>query len=308
MSRRSTWLPAALLGWLALGVPGCGDRDAAEPVFAVLSAFPAELAAVLERAAVEETVEVDGRFFRLGRIGRTGVVIGMTGIGLLNASATTRVLLDRFNVAGVVVSGVAGSFLRIGDVTVAATWKLEDGNAYAAHPPWLAVAAEISRPGAVALERCAIVPETAVFPGVAVGQEVCLPHEPAIVVGGVGESSDPFGRTPFGCRPQGDDVFGCDVGSPGVVASPGDRVAGAAARAAEPSATDAEPFVVDEETAAIARETAARGLPFIAFRAVSDGAGDPLGLPGFPSQFFVYYRLTARNAAAAAAAFLERAR
>jgi hypothetical protein len=29
-------------------------------------------------------------------------------------------------------------------------------------------------------------------------------------------------------------------------------------------------------------------------------------LPGFPAQFFAYYRLAARNAAAAAAAFLER--
>jgi nucleoside phosphorylase len=60
------------------------------------------------------------------------------------------------------------------------------------------------------------------------------------------------------------------------------------------------------ETAIVARAMAARGLPFIAFRAVSDGAGDPLDLPGFPAQFFAYYRLAARNAAAAAIAFVER--
>ena len=59
------------------------------------------------------------------------------------------------------------------------------------------------------------------------------------------------------------------------------------------------------ETAAIAREATKRGVPFIAFRATSDGAGDPLMLPGFPSEFFVYYRLAAHNAAAAAIAFLE---
>ena len=64
---------------------------------------------------------------------------------------------------------------------------------------------------------------------------------------------------------------------------------------------------MDMETAAIARETAARGLPFIAFRATSDGSGDPLGLPGFPAQFFAYYRLSAHNAAAATVAFLRRA-
>ena len=59
------------------------------------------------------------------------------------------------------------------------------------------------------------------------------------------------------------------------------------------------------ETAAAAREAAARGVRFIAFRAVSDGAEDPLGLPGFPAQFFAYYRLAATNAAIAVTAFLE---
>ena len=54
-----------------------------------------------------------------------------------------------------------------------------------------------------------------------------------------------------------------------------------------------------------ARGAAVRGLPFIAFRAVSDGEGDPLGVPGFPAQFFAYYRLAARNATAATVAFLE---
>jgi len=61
----------------------------------------------------------------------------------------------------------------------------------------------------------------------------------------------------------------------------------------------------DMETAVIAREAVGRGLRFIAFRAVSDGAADPLGLSGFPAQFFAYYRLAAGNAAAAVIAFLQ---
>jgi adenosylhomocysteine nucleosidase len=60
------------------------------------------------------------------------------------------------------------------------------------------------------------------------------------------------------------------------------------------------------ETAAIAAAAAARGVPYIAFRAVSDGAEDPLELPGFPAQFFAYYPLAAHNAAAAASGFLAR--
>src|SRR4030095_13102054 len=99
-----------------------------------------------------------------------------------------------------------------------------------------------------------------------------------------------LGARPRKCLPDGDAVFGCDVK---VASVDSGVVAGAAV------VYDA----VDEETAAVGRETAARGVPYIAFRAVSDGAGDPLGLPGFPVQFFAYYVLAARNAAAATAGF-----
>ena len=50
-------------------------------------------------------------------------------------------------------------------------------------------------------------------------------------------------------------------------------------------------------------EAVAAGLPFVAFRASSDGSDDPLALSGF-LEFFAYYRLAARNAASAAAVFL----
>ena len=54
--------------------------------------------------------------------------------------------------------------------------------------------------------------------------------------------------------------------------------------------------VEDMETAAVARAAARRRVPFLAVRAGSDGAGDPLGDRGFPAQFFDYYRLAAHNA------------
>jgi nucleoside phosphorylase len=46
-------------------------------------------------------------------------------------------------------------------------------------------------------------------------------------------------------------------------------------------------------------------VPFLGIRAVSDGAGDPLHLPGFPAQFFVYRQLAGNNAAAVTIAFLQ---
>src|SRR5439155_22291106 len=61
----------------------------------------------------------------------------------------------------------------------------------------------------------------------------------------------------------------------------------------------------DMETAAVAKVAHANGLPFIAFRALSDGKGDPLMLPGFPFQFFVYKQLAAGNGAKVTLAFLK---
>lgn len=40
-------------------------------------------------------------------------------------------------------------------------------------------------------------------------------------------------------------------------------------------------------------------------RGMSDGPGDPLHLPGFPVQFFVYKQIAANNAARVTEAFLQ---
>jgi nucleoside phosphorylase len=326
----SFWLIAFVIGSLAVSVCSCGsdNGDSLPPRLAVLSAFPAELAAVLEHATVDDTVDVDGRVFRLGRLGRVPVVLGLTGIGLVNAANTTHAMLDRFQVAGVVVSGVAGSTLQIGDVVVPAAWELKDGTTYPVDQDWLAQAEQVAAPGVVSLERCAVV--STLSPP----QQVCMLQEPAVVVGGVGQSTDPFGNKPFPCQPGGGDLYGCDLAPTGTASSgdvepvtPSSRLLLAAYRGARVSGTTSSgsggdgtamgteaaltsdaPAVNDMETAAIAREAAARGVRFIGFRAVSDGAGDPLNLPGFPTQFSAYYHFAAHNAAAAAATFIERLR
>ncbi|OBG41622.1 hypothetical protein A5673_00800 [Mycobacterium sp. E3198] len=61
----------------------------------------------------------------------------------------------------------------------------------------------------------------------------------------------------------------------------------------------------DNETAAVQAVADARGVPFLGIRGISDGAGDPLHLPGFPFQFFFYKQLAAENAARVAAALLQ---
>lgn len=297
-SRRLSFAVVAL----ALAVlPGCSsDSDSNQSCGAqgaaigVLGAMPSELAPFLARATIDETVVHEGRLFHRGTLGGMPVVLAMTGIGLVNATEATRLLLDRFDVAGLVFSGVAGSPHRIADVTVPESWSEPGRESYAVDAEWLEVARTVAARGEE-LARCTPYPLDD-----PAAELVCMPFAPAVFVGGRGSSSDPFGGSAVICRVGGGDVFGCD---PTLEPS----AASVAATHGTDDAANVAPeddLTVDMETAASAREAAARGLPFLAFRAVSDGAEDPLGLPGFPTQFFAYYRLAAENAAAATTSFL----
>jgi nucleoside phosphorylase len=293
MSFPSSWLRAVVAAAVSVSLCACGGEVnlSPPPRFAVLSSFPGEMAPVLARATVSDTMMANGHMFRIGEIGGVQVIIGLVGIGVVNAATTTRALLAQVEVTGIVVSAVAGSTVQIGDVLVPTAWELDTGTPYPAHPAWLALANEIA--ASVTLERC-----TAVAPNLS-KDPVCMLTQPEIVVGGIGQTTDPYGGKPFPCHAGGGDVFGCDVTTK---PSAADRDAAAIFAAPDSEA----PIAVDQETAGIASEATAHGIPFIAFRAVSDGAGDPLGLPGYPTTFFAYYPLAARNAAIATAAFLQR--
>jgi len=253
-------------GLCAIADSTCGSP----PMLAVVSAFPAELEAVLAHATVHETLVIGDRVLRVGTLGDVPAVFALLGIGLVNAGTTTDLVLDHFDVAGVVLSGVAGSATHlVGDVTVPATWLEADGTAHPVDPSFLQIASAVA-PG-VPLESCAAMP-----PGPS--------QQLSVIVGGTGKSDDPFGGKAFPCQPTSNPVFGCDI-------------AGGVTAAAVPAATTDQLDANDEETAAVARETQARGVPFIAFRAISD--------KDF-SVFLDCYQPAADNAAAAAAAFVER--
>jgi len=289
------------LAALAVCAASCasdGGSDCRPQRIAVLAAMPSELAPLVERAHIDGTLVIDGHTFRTGELGGMPVVLGMTRIGMQNATETARSALQRFPVTGVVVSGVAGSQLRIADVAVPAQWLEPDGAAHAAHPDWLGLVEPLARPGSVVLEKCTAAPR-----GKA-GEKLCLPFEPAVVVGGSGHSGDSFGGQAYGCDPDGGGVFGCDIEPAEALGRTGTAPPVPAGTRAAPEG--ALPYVKDMETAAIAREAAARKLPFLAFRAASDGTQDPLGLTKPFAQFFVYYDLAARNAATATVAFLEK--
>jgi hypothetical protein len=144
---------------------------------------------------------------------------------------------------------------------------------------------------------------------------VSVTHRPRVEVGGAGETTDPFSGRALPCVPGGGDVFGCEPCAVQATATrDAQHFAGGAAPFVDPaffagyfssSSSGAGKYVAeDEETAAVADVAAARQVPFVGFRAVSDGGGDPLGLPGFPVQFFYYRQLAADNAASVTLAFL----
>ena len=262
------------------------------PYVAILSAFPAELAPLVTATDVQERLDIDGREYYGGRLGGVRVLLGLVGIGMVNAEQRARAVIDHVQVVAVIVSGVAGGAL-IGDATIAQRWQEQDRRrVYRVNRALVALARRAEAARTEALQACTPVPPT--DPGAPI---VCLPHQPAVVFGGSGVSGDDFGGGALPCVPGGSEVFGCELPSLPLLTTP------ARGRAVSPAIT--EPDVVDMETAAIARVAARRRVPFLAVRAASDGGGDPLGDRGFPAQFFDYYRLAAANAAAVTRGVVE---
>jgi nucleoside phosphorylase len=314
-------------GWAATssGASRPGGTVACSPHLLVLSAMPLELDPLLAAASIDQrrTVVVDGRAFYQGTLRGNDVIMGLSGIGLVNAQRTTETAFQQFRcgsrpaISGVVFSGTSGGDY-IGDVMVPRQWT-EDGKSWVgADPAMLATVDNVLQAGAVPLEQstptgdpaCACPPSTnAVTP-------VRVTHKPQVEVGGDGLSMDPFGGRAFPCAPGGSDVFGCvpcREKNTGTVSQAAGFVSGAVpfvnpsfflgygAASNPPPGSYVEQ---DMETAAVFQVAADHHVPAIGFRAASDGKGDPLMLPGFPAQFFVYRQLAADNAAATALAFL----
>ncbi|MBI9047762.1 MAG: 5'-methylthioadenosine/S-adenosylhomocysteine nucleosidase [Anaerolineaceae bacterium] len=92
---------------------------------AIISAFEPELKVLLDEAQIDETYVINGRSFHAGQLAGQDVVLFESGVSMVNASMTTQMALDHFNIRGIVFSGIAGGVnpeLNIGDVVVPAQW------------------------------------------------------------------------------------------------------------------------------------------------------------------------------------------
>lgn len=96
-------------------------RSAAEPPVAILGAFDDETLPVARALAAAETLRVLGLRFRHGTLRGCPVVLAETGVGKVNAAATTAILLSRFQPRAVIFTGIAGGLdpdLRPGDIVI----------------------------------------------------------------------------------------------------------------------------------------------------------------------------------------------
>ena len=287
---------AALLAMVFVAYP----VQAASPRIAVMSAFGPELEALKAAAAHKRTVMIHGTSFILGELEGKPVVLVLSGVSMVNAAMTTQLMLDHFPIRAIVFSGVGGGVdpaLDVGDVVVADRWGEYQETRYARETPTgfdvvgagdgtglaafgMMVPRGVTVPKANgALERktwfeadpglLAVARSTAAKIELArCAVTACLAKPPRVVVGGNGVSGPTF-------------------------------VDNAAFR--QYAFTTFHARVLDMETAAVAHVASVNGVPFIAFRSLSDLAGgDPA-----KNQFAVFFRLAAENSTRVVRGFVK---
>lgn len=271
------------------------------PRVAVMSAFAPELVRLLEATEQPQRFSENGIDFTTGRLGGRPVVLVLSGISMVNAAMTTQMLLDRFQVTALVFSGIAGGVdpaLMVGDVAVPRQWgqfmesymaREEQGRfkppVWATTPypnfdmlfPAPVTMRSTAKPAGekqfwFAADPALLAVAERVAPQVPLercnGPDHCLDHAPAVRVGGNGVTGPAF-------------------------------VDNARLRAYLFSTFQAR--VVDMESAAVAMVAQQNGVPFIAFRSLSDLAGGDQD----ENRMYTFLSLAAGNAARVVVAFLQ---
>jgi adenosylhomocysteine nucleosidase len=294
-------LAAALTGCAGLPPPSAdGARLDATPRIAVMSAFAPELTLLSARLQQPVRHTINGAEFTTGTLEGKPVVLFLSGVSMVNAAMTTQLALDRFKVSHIVFSGIAGGVnpqLHTGDVTVPAQWgeylevliARQTGPGIYTPPPWVK---DATLPNFGMLHPRPVEVRSAAKPQVerkfwfetdpkmlevarAIGNvdldkckaDQCLSSKPQLVVGGNGVSGMAFvDNKSF--RQYTFKTFQANV--------------------------------LDMETAAVGHVAYSNGVPYIAFRSLSDLAGGDEG----ENEMKTFMGIAADNSAKVLLAFL----
>jgi adenosylhomocysteine nucleosidase len=294
--------PLLLAAVLLLGAASPPQRIQDPPRIAVMAAFDRELEVILANATITERRIVNGRTHHLGTLGGQPVVILLSGFSIVNAAMTTQALLDRYEISQIVFSGIAGGVnpnLQVGDVTIPAQWgnyqenvfgrKTDTGfhsdritTPFANYGMMFPQGTSVTVRGAPAdsLERRFWFPvdsgalaharraASAVRLSQCMRVNVCVTHQPQIVIGGNGVAGPTFVDNAE-YREWVWATFRADA--------------------------------LDMESSAVAVVAYENKVPYIVFRGISDLAGGGEGRNVVRS----YGQLAAANAAAVVIAYLE---
>lgn len=95
-------------------------------------AMDEEIALLLDKVEHQEAVDVAGTRFVKGVLHGQNVVVCKSGVGKVNAAATTQALIDRFGADTIWFTGVAGAVhpeLNVGDIVISSTCQQHDMDA-----------------------------------------------------------------------------------------------------------------------------------------------------------------------------------
>ncbi|MBS7542177.1 5'-methylthioadenosine/S-adenosylhomocysteine nucleosidase [Ancylobacter oerskovii] len=295
------WLAALLL--LAAFSPARAELVDPVPRTAVLCAFEPEWRSLRAVATHMQEHSYKGVPIVTGEIDGKPVVLAMTGVSMVNAAMTTQMVLDRYKVTRLVVSGIAGGVdpsLNIGDIAVPARWgqylevimaretpqgfrlPSDDTQEFANFGMMFPRGVRVFREGQASSPR-----------------QFWFDVDPALL-----EIARKVGAQADGALERCNAANVCLLKSPQVRIG-GHGVSGAAFvdnAAFRSYAFDTfQAHVLDMESAAIAQVATTNGVPFIVFRALSDLAG---GGPG-ENEMHVFMDLAANNSVAVMRSFLR---
>jgi len=312
---------AALVALPTAAAPKCAGDCA--PRIGIVSAFGAEADLLVAETQSRRTQTIAGQRFTTGVLRGNRVVIVLSGVSMVNAALTTQRLVDHFRIERLVLSGIAGGIdpaRRVGDVIVPESWAMPM-EVYWSHDD--ALPSPCGAPGELGCLGLRIARPDGSSPSSYRGLVVRENRVTSAQSGAAGEFVFDYRVDPAmlavarslapaldRCGPKARSASGidpklCVAAQPDVVVG-GRGVSGTAfvADAAYRSYLFEQLHAqcVDMETAALAHVARANGVPFIAFRSLSDLAG----AEGFNADVAALFAsgLAERNAAAVTLAFL----